>query len=98
MGGDCGYAACAGDLRGFNPRLHMGGDPIHGGMRIFILGFNPRLHMGGDLMLLSSHLLRVVSIHASTWEATEVRPTGTSVDHSFNPRLHMGGDLSLGVE
>ena len=35
--------------RGFNPRLHAGGDPhpridVGGG-----LGFNPRLHAGGDL-------------------------------------------------
>ena len=59
---------------GFNPRLHVGGDPNqhpHFGQS---LSFNPRLHVGGDYKVDVGSAEFVVSIHASTWEATKQDP------------------------
>ena len=77
--------------RGFNPRLHVGGDvPLETGTAPSAC-FNPRLHVGGDQLRNSHQGTCHVSIHASTWEATVQSRQPTS-HGSFNPRLHVGGD------
>ncbi len=55
--------------------------------------FNPRLHAGGDEETWMSAQKALVSIHASTREATRSRVISTKVWLGFNPRLHAGGDL-----
>ena len=55
--------------------------------------FNPRLHVGGDhvdIDKIPSFFL--VSIHASTWEATPY-PFKRLFSKCFNPRFDVGGDI-----
>ena len=54
----------------FNPRLHEGGDLLVNFKTPFLCNFNPRLHEGGDLDLLYYDDTIMISIHASTREAT----------------------------
>ena len=54
----------------FNPRLHAGGDGRTDGAADPGIYFNPRLHAGGDCCLLPLLDCTVISIHASTQEAT----------------------------
>ena len=63
----CGWS----QTRSFNPRLHEGGDPLGDSLGLLQNCFNPRLHEGGDLRdEPRDRVERVVSIHASTREAT----------------------------
>ncbi|HHV05625.1 MAG TPA: hypothetical protein GXX60_03765 [Anaerolineaceae bacterium] len=83
------------DVISFNPRLHAGGDlqPFSLFRPIFYC-FNPRLHAGGDWRYVELHRYQsLVSIHASTREATLLSAFLLMSLACFNPRLHAGGDL-----
>ncbi len=73
---------CVATIKSFRP---FQSTPPHGRRRIahealaLFLRFNPRLHMGGDGLRCRPVGSRLVSIHASTWEATRVRdPAGSA--------------------
>ncbi len=51
--------------------------------------------MGGDSNTGDGHSYGVVSIHASTWEATDSKHLSKPQFYCFNPRLHMGGDIRM---
>jgi len=86
------------DVISFNPRLHAGGDlqPFSLFRPIFYC-FNPRLHAGGDWRYVELHRYQsLVSIHASTREATLLSAFLLMSLACFNPRLHAGGDCNSG--
>ncbi len=69
-GGDGAIARLGRTDRGFNPRLHEGGDIWSSRPPVCRARFNPRLHEGGDRRDLVPVPVHLVSIHASTREAT----------------------------
>ncbi len=82
----------------FNPRLHAGGDLGSVAGRLSRSCFNPRLHAGGDISGKPTITNVLVSIHASTQEATPGTTPRTAALIGFNPRLHAGGDVKTGAQ
>ena len=75
----------------FTP-LHERQHRWHRGCNLYIY-FNSRLYMRGNLMLQNLQCYHlIISIHASTWEAT-IYAIRTSVIFYFNSRLYMRGNL-----
>ena len=79
------------DIFQFTP-LHERQHRWHRGCNLYIY-FNSRLYMRGNLMLQNLQCYHlIISIHASTWEAT-IYAIRTSVIFYFNSRLYMRGNL-----
>ena len=57
----------------FNPRTHVGCDPVNRYVCSDLDGFNPRTHVGCDADKHTARRLYIVSIHAPTWGATSIR-------------------------
>ena len=61
------------DITDFNPRLREGGDEQNKVELLAARNFNPRLREGGDDKWTEQELQKLISIHASTKEATYIR-------------------------
>ena len=80
----------------FNPRLHEGGDlPLIPGLAVIQFQSTPPRGRRHDLN--QGESIYLVSIHASTREATWRSSTLIDTSKCFNPRLHEGGDLRVMV-
>ena len=71
MGSDAVRTANNQYVLSFNPRSRMGSDLDACSNSAVRWGFNPRSRMGSDSILLISHYLLFVSIHAPVWGATD---------------------------
>ena len=80
----------------FNPRSHKGSDIKIPTKDMYMADFNPRSHKGSDS---TAHLpipdAPLISIHAPTRGATEVKDAGLKLKDDFNPRSHKGSDQCL---
>ena len=76
----------------FNPRTHTGCDISF--IKFSKIGscFNPRTHTGCDVIKNKQGWQTLVSIHAPTRGATNIRHTSYTCSLSFNPRTHTGCD------
>ena len=78
VGGDRAKSAMLLALRCFNPRLHVGGDVLFHELHLILVRFQSTPPRGRRPCTSLRHLLPMVSIHASTWEATKLCPQGCS--------------------
>ena len=76
----------------FNPRTHVGCDPMTLTWMHLALYFNPRTHVGCDAEGGKIHYIFEISIHAPTWGATLKGSKKKQPNFYFNPRTHVGCD------
>ena len=80
----------------FNSRLYMRGNVEFGQDEEYVIDFNSRLYMRGNRWKRNNGRDPVhISIHASTWEATDNIQPPSFLTANFNSRLYMRGNMQL---